>query len=254
MKTMCAMAFLAVATFLSCGAGANSFFPENDLGRYDSISANSSVDEALFNQIITAGVDSYAKAEAVQRSEVINVNRLWSNPTVNANVGRTKKYGGEVILNMYGGLARRKEITPTGFTIVLCHELGHAYGGLPYVQPLVELSAEGQADFYSTRRCLIRVWERVNTLQKLAAEYENYIENNCVPGDSMCRNGLEGAHGLANLLAFMGGDDYLPAFETPDPYETPKTILSYPKTPQCRLDTMKAGIFVDPRPRCWFMP
>lgn len=250
---MLCLVWTTIACGASCGAAQEeSFFPDNELWKYDDVKEVSLIDEGLFNQIISAGQDSYQRAEAIQRNEKIIVNRKWSDKTVNANVARTKKCDGEVIINMYGGLARRKEITPAGFTLVFCHELGHAYGGLPYVYPQTELSAEGQSDFYSARRCYLRVWERVPELQKFSDEYESFIENNCTPKDSLCRNALEGGHGLANLLSFMMGEDDLPMFETPDPYITPSTLLSYPKTAQCRLDTISAGIFVNPRPACWF--
>jgi hypothetical protein len=238
--------------FTSCGARAESIFPENDLHLYDNLNSKAGIDESTFGQVIAAGEDSYRKAEAVQRNEKLIVNRKWNEKIINANVNRDKKYEGTVEINMYGGLARRQEITPAGFAIVLCHELGHAYAGAPYVYTPTELSAEGLADWYSTRHCLKRVWERVPTLQKLAASYEPFIEENCVPGDSLCRNGLEGARGLTNLLGFILGDDELAAFETPDPFETDKTILSYPKTVQCRLDSYAAGVFAKLKPVCWF--
>lgn len=239
---------------MSCGAYPSDFFPANNLGEQDQLNAGTGIDESMFGQIIRAGQDSYAKAEALQRNELLYVNRNWTDKTVNANVLRTKKYGGEVVINMYGGLARRKEITPSGFAIVLCHELGHAYAGEPFIYATTELSAEGMSDWYSTRHCLRRIWERVPELQRVSSDYEPFIDQNCVPGDSLCRNGLEGAHGLANLLAFISGADVLPAFETPDPTVVSKTVLSYPATVQCRLDSYAAGMFVDPRPVCWFKP
>jgi hypothetical protein len=108
------------------------------------------------------------------------------------------------------------------------------------------------ADWYSTRHCLKRIWERVPRLQKLEPLYEPYIETNCVPGDSLCRNGLEGARGLTMLLDFLMGNEEIAAFETPDPTVVNKTVLSYPATVQCRLDSYVAGIFGQPKSRCWF--
>lgn len=250
------MRILVVALFclVSCGARAESIFPDNDLHLYDNLNSKAGIDESTFNQIIAAGEDSYAKAEAVQRKEKLVINRKWSERIINANVNRDKKYEGTVEINMYGGLARRQEITPASFAIVLCHELGHAYAGVPYVYTPTELSAEGMSDWYSTRHCLKRIWERVPKLQQLAASYEPFIEENCVPNDSLCRNGLEGARGLTNLLGFILGDDELAAFETPDETVVSKTVLSYPATVQCRLDSYAAGVFGQPKPRCWFAP
>ena len=117
---------LAALCLWSCGARAESIFPPNDLHLYDSLNSQMGIDESTFNQVIAAGADSY-KAEATQRSEKLVIRARWTEKTVNANVSRSDKYNGVVTINMYGGLARRQEITPAAFAIVLCHELGHAY-------------------------------------------------------------------------------------------------------------------------------
>lgn len=247
------LAAIVPLLFSSCGSEAASFFPQNNLHLFDSLESQTGIDEQTFNAIISAGEDAY-QGEATQRNETIRINRKWADRTVNANVGRDQKYGGNVIINMYGGLARRREINAASFAIVLCHELGHAYAGAPFVYEPTELSAEGLADWYSTRHCFKRVWERVPELQELADKYEPFIEENCIPQDSFCRNGLAGAKGLSNLLGFISGGDTLPRFETPDRTVVSKTTLSYPHTVQCRLDSYKAGIFSELKPRCWFKP
>ena len=84
---------------------------------------------------------------------------------VNANCMRNN---GVVTVNMYGGLARRPEVTPEGFALVLCHELGHAYGGTPYIFQQAQIAAEGQADYYGEQTCLKALlphvdWSRLRT-------------------------------------------------------------------------------------------
>jgi len=244
---------IASLCLLSCGAKAESIFPDNNLHLYDSLNAETGIQESTFNQIINAAADSY-QAEATQRNERLIIHKRWTDKTVNANVSRSAKYGGAVTINMFGGLARRQEMTPAGFAIVLCHELGHAYAGKPFVHVPTELSAEGMADWYSTRHCLKRVWERVPRLQEMSQSYEGYIEENCIPDDSLCRNGLEGAHGLTKLLDFLLGSEEIASFETPDPTVVTRTVLSYPATVQCRLDSYVAGVFGQAKPRCWFAP
>ena len=68
--------------------------------------------------------------------------------TVNANASQR---GRTWIVNMYGGLARRPEITPDGFAMVLCHELGHHMGGFPFVSGWA--ANEGQSDLFATLSC-----------------------------------------------------------------------------------------------------
>lgn len=246
------MRILAAALCLAaCGARAESIFPPNDLHLQDNLNATEGITESLFGQIIRAGASAY-EGEACQRNEKLLIRERWKDATVNANVMRSAKYNGTVTINMYGGLARRPEITPAGFAIVVCHELGHAYAGAPYVYEPTELSAEGMADWYSTRHCLKRIWERVPELKKLG-EYEPFIDQNCVPEDSLCRNGLHGAKGLASLLALLMREDG-PRFETPDLTEVEQTVLSYPDTVQCRLDSYRAGVFSELKPRCWYKP
>lgn len=244
---------LIFALFVSCVSYAkdvHTFAPENDLWKYDNPYAESvAVDEQLFNAIIKAGKEAY-QFEADNRKEQLVINALWTNKTVNANACRGCE-SGKVIVNMYGGLARRKEIIPEGFAIVLCHELGHLYGGSPYITPQYQMAAEGQADYYSTNACFEKVFARVPALREAHEAYQPYAEENC-GDDRRCKNALEGGNSLTNLLGFMTGIDTLPRYETPDTIAVSKTELSYPKTVQCRLDTYGAGVLMKPRPSCWY--
>ena len=113
------------------------------------------------------------------------------------------------------------------------------------------MSAEGQSDYKAAETCYKRIFDLVPELQVEEESYEPFIEEKCGE-DLACKNGLVGSKGLALLLAdLMGGKEEI-SFETPDPYVTPRTMLSYPKTAQCRLDSYVNGIFKLPRPVCWF--
>jgi hypothetical protein len=227
-----------------------SFFPES-IQTYAEEDVVETIQAPVFDKIIDAGFVAY-EAETKARNEILRINKLWTDRTVNANVSRNYKYGGIVTINMYGGLARHKLIDASGFAIVLCHELGgHAHGGAPYIVQEVELSAEGQADYKATETCYRRIFDLVPELQEPKESYEPFIEEKCGE-DLSCKNGLAGAKGLAMLLAdLMGGKEDV-KFETPDPYVTMRTMLSYPKTAQCRLDTYFHGMMKMPRPKCWF--
>ncbi|MBF0206704.1 MAG: hypothetical protein HQK53_07420, partial [Oligoflexia bacterium] len=87
------------------------FMPDNDLWMEDDHYKNfqPNVNQVMFNKIIQAGRDAYA-------SNAPTINANWDDPTVNAS---TMKIFGMVTINMYGGLARRPEIIPEGFAIVL---------------------------------------------------------------------------------------------------------------------------------------
>lgn len=262
---------LSLATTLGCGGQANAepsnvncveytsdIFPPNDLDKEDNLfTEKARISEDLFNRIIDAASLEY-KVDAAERGEKLLINKLWTDSTVNANASRNKKYCGQVTLNMYGGLARRPEVLPSSFAIVVCHELGHAYAGAPYVYEPTQLAAEGMADYYATRSCFDRIAKHVPELQEVG-EYTEFINKTCDAKFSLissgrdCKNGLAGGQGLANLLAFLTKEK-APNYETPDPYVTPETMLSYPKTVQCRLDSYRAGLFNEDRPLCWYKP
>lgn len=225
------------------------FMPPNDLHLQDNLYAEEGITEDSFTRIIQAGREAYEPLAAINGERLV-IHALWSNPTVNANCCRGCKQN-EVTVNMFGGLARRKEVGETGFAIVLCHELSHAYGGTPYIDAIYKMSAEGQSDYMATKECMSEIYKRVPELQERQAKYAPFIEKNCSEENLLCRNSLVGAKNLSNLLAFYT-EDKLPEYETPDQTVVTRTEVSYPKTVQCRLDTMVAGVFAISRPKCWY--
>lgn len=249
MRTALLVALSIVSTSAVAHAASTSFMPENNLWLEDCIDCKSNgMTQELFESIVKAGRDAYA-LEAAARNERLRINALWTNSTVNANACRGCT-SGEVTINMYGGLARRDEVLPESFALVLCHELGHAYGGTPYIAPQTQMSAEGQSDYYSTNVCFERIYTRVPALRTTHASYEDAVENLC-EDNRRCRNGLAGAKGLGDLLAVLSRDPK-PDFETPDTTVVTETELSYPATTQCRLDSYVAGMLNQDRPRCWY--
>ncbi|MBF0361762.1 MAG: hypothetical protein HQK49_12165 [Oligoflexia bacterium] len=227
-----------------------SFMPDNDLWKEDGYLKQfvPNVTKELFDKIVQAGRDAYA-------SDQPTINGNWDDSTVNANCMRAFGY---VTINMYGGLARRPEITPEGFSLVLCHELGHAYGGLPYIRsvPLFYMSAEGQSDYYSTLTCYDQIAARVPELSKIV-DTSDFIQMKCQTfandqiAHANCIARLEGGLSLGDLLSQLK-NEATPKYETPDPTVVSTTELSYPATIQCRLDTYFAGALRLPRPACWF--
>lgn len=259
-KTVFALSALIIS---SCGVAtpaAQSFMPDNDLWKEDCLECkNGAMTQALFNEICDAGKKAFSE-ETRANNERMVINKKWTDSTVNANVCRGC-VPGEVTINMFGGLSRRQEVNLSGFAIVLSHELGHAYGGAPYINASRKMSAEGQADWYSTLEAYRRIYALVPALQNESGDYGSFIEEVCkVPGmmedsepvmDKRCMNSLLGGKGLATLLANLMQEP-IPQFETPDPTVVTSTQLSYPETVQCRLDTYVAGTLDKSRPLCWF--
>jgi hypothetical protein len=234
----------------SCGTAFASekhfFMPDNDLWKEDNLAlAGNEMTEELFTEIIRIGGDLYSPI-AQQWGENLYINEMYYDSTVNASAWRDGR--GNTEIRMYGGMARRAEVTPLSFALVLCHELGHLYALSPYIEPSLRLSAEGQADYGGAGWCLKNIAQQLN--DGYSYRPTSYMNQLC-KSDSLCAKEMVAAQGLGTLLGRLG-NQAAPRFETPDPYVTPTTMTSYPKTAQCRLDTYRSAILGQSRPRCWY--
>jgi hypothetical protein len=261
LKTLGRFVFGVVAAVSSVSAMATEefrqFAPDNDLHLEDALEADVNVSEVLFNQVIDAALEYYTPVSKMVGDSGIVINRNWDDRTVNANCRRGLLR--RVTINMYGGLARRPEVTGDSFALVLCHELGHAYAGSPYIQSFLRMSAEGQADYFAANACLQHILPKIPApSEHMLANDNGTIREKCnavtalgTPEHTLCVRRLSAGFGLGKLLSAMT-DEEAPQYNTPDPTIVPKTLLSYPATTQCRLDTYLAGTFNRTRPACWF--
>ncbi len=253
-----ALSVVSVSAFAGSQSSFQQFMPENDLWKQDSLEKAPVVTEELFNKVIDAALEVYNPiAKQAGDWSGILINRRWDDPTVNANCRRGLLR--RVTINMYGGLARRDEISGDAFALVLCHEIGHAYGGTPYVQDFLHLSAEGQADYYGANACLQNVLEKIPAPESdMLAQDNGTLSAKCrgvaavgTPGYTMCVRRLSAGFQLGKLLSALKSDG-VPEYNTPDSTVVSETLKSYPDTTQCRVDTYLAGTFGLPRPACWF--
>lgn len=239
--------------FVSCGSaeGNSKFLPENELWREDCVACEANtMTEAIFNKIVDAGRKAYA-SKAANNNEQLIINARWTDATVNADCSR---YNGRVTVNMYGGLARRREISIEGFALVLGHELSHAYGGAPYYPNSQKMSGEGQSDYVSAKTAYGLIAPYASDLRQtipVAAFVANACKNKKSLAYTDCVHTLEGGKTLGALLAVLSGEP-VPRYETPDTSVVSKTETSYPNTVQCRVDSYLAGVLNKARPSCWF--
>lgn len=268
MRSMIVVASFALLA--ACGGNNNSpsneasispmrvqFAADNNFDQYDSLTSVGGITKAQFEAVIAAAHSVYDQKAKLGHEE-LKINDNWDDKTVNANCMRSD---GVVEINMYGGLARRVEVGVEGFALVLCHELSHAYGGIPYIQTVSKMSAEGQADYAGAKDCLKAVLPVLESFEveilpqlspgEYAAQYCGAIYDDTDAGYSVCVRQYAAAQSLGNLLATLNGES-VPNFETPDPTVVKKTLTSYPATTQCRLDTYNNGIQGKARPKCWF--
>ena len=119
------MALLLCFAFIACGHGKKdknshvSFLPENTLFTADdpSLTVNANgIDEAYFNAIIAKAQAIYAPIVA-QHGGTLEISGDWSDSTVNAYADRQ---GSSWLVHMYGGMARRSEITKSKGCQSLC--------------------------------------------------------------------------------------------------------------------------------------
>jgi len=283
-----ALCVLFVACGSAKGSGKNyhvSFMPDNQLFLEDDsaneVNANG-IDEAYFNAIIEKAQAIYAPIVA-QHGGNLTIEGDWSNSTVNAYANRS---GNNWTVAMFGGMARRNEITKDGFALVICHELGHHLAGYPfYVRQWA--ANEGNSDYYATAGCAAKLFTdkapaptpEPTPTPKSPCPFVPETESTPCKGFSfaydktVCQRSLDGSLSITKLLAVLGGQR-IPTIETPDTSVVNKTSDSHPKA-QCRLDTMYQGIICSrvwndgiipenknemaivscsERPACWYKP
>jgi len=275
---------LFLCAFLYSFSAYGDFLPPNDLYLQDNLEADSGITEEDFNAAIDEAIAFYAPVIVGHEAE-LKVNRLWDNSTVNASASQS---GTTWTVNMYGGLARREEVTKDGFALVLCHELGHHLGGFPFVFDWA--ANEGQSDYFSTLSCARQLWsddeEKNLKAGEAIGDYPRQLCDDAFFGAAqnkinVCYRSMLGGLSLANLLGALGGSDAV-SVGTPDIKVLAKTNGRHPAA-QCRLDTYVSGALCQSdfdfslipeteassalntchrssgyrhglRPRCWFHP
>jgi hypothetical protein len=262
--------------------GSEGFLPKNDLNIPADTKELTGISEEQFDAVID-------KVEAIYSPLVseyggnLKVIRKWSDGTVNAYA---EQVGDVWKVSMFGGLARHKTITPDGFALVLCHELGHHIGGAPKYSGEDWASNEGQADYFASLKCLRRVWnsdDNATVIREL--DVPSFVSKACsnqwpdkVDRDVCIRAAMAG-DSVAKLFASLSWSSKPPRFNTPDQKQVNFTVDTHPAT-QCRLDTYFQGALCEKtfneeigqveevtgachgslghaqglRPRCWFKP
>jgi hypothetical protein len=231
------------ALFLCSQIALGSILPPNKLHLETQTNASDMTKEQ-FERIIDEIAVIYAPEVAKHGAKLI-MNKLWDNQTVNANANQS---GLEWHVNMYGGLARRNEVTPDGFALVVCHELGHHLGGFPFYGESWPAS-EGQSDFWATQVCGKRYFGKA--LSEENYEVDPIVDQKCGQ-DALCKRLAFAGKSLAHLLSALRNGP-VPDFGTPNKTVVATTLTSHPEA-QCRLDTYFAGALCAAKSRLGFIP
>ena len=232
---------LFITMFFSLSRADASILPKNNLHLQDHPSLVSNVSKSDFNRVIDRAEKYYGPIIDHKHWGDLIINRYWQGSTVNATAQRDED---DWIVNMYGGLARRPEITLDSFTLVLCHELGHHLAGFPFVSSWA--ANEGQSDYFAAHSCARMFWKEE---KQDNASYRNSAhpaaKAKCdysyptIEEQNLCYRISAAGQSLANLVALISNNQS-PSYDTPDTKIIHRTTNYHPEA-QCRLDTYLAA-------------
>lgn len=275
---------IASQPVLACSkSGEEGFLPKNNFNIPVDAKNLTGITEVQFNGVIDQ-VEAIYSPLVSEYGGKLKVIRRWTDGTVNAYA---EQEGDIWKVSMFGGLARHKTITPDGFALVVCHELGHHIGGAPRYAGEDWASNEGQSDYFATLKCLRRIWQSEDNAEAVRnLNVPDFLVNSCKNSwtdkadQNICIRGAMAGDSVAKLFAALSyPGNKVPKFETPDPKQVAVTNNNHPAT-QCRLDTYFQGALCEKsfneeigqteevagtchgstnhtaglRPRCWFMP
>src|SRR5262249_54767545 len=139
---------------------------------------------------------------------------------------------------------RRPEVTSDGFSIILCHEIGHHLGGFPFLSYWI--ADEGQADYYATQVCARLIWkDQVETNASFRASVDPLAKASCdqiwtqEADQDLCYRITKAAESLGVLVSSLDGSP-LPQWSTPD-LSVVDVTWDFHSYAQCRMDTYLAG-------------
>ena len=183
--------------------------------------------------------------------ELIVINK-WEEARVNAHATKDEFRNPVIIIN--GGMVRHPLMKKEGIYFILCHELGHFFGGAPkQFRGRSEIrswsSAEGQADYFAATKCLPKLFSHLDSSgyhDNLQADSVNQKEVDKICSDRTCSKILLAGLSATRVFASLKPWWKEPQFETPNKSSVGVITLDHPD-PQCRLDTIVSGSFCENR-------
>lgn len=256
-----------------------SCFPVSDI-RYEKgvKSFGEGLSEEEFNQIIDSAISIMSpEVKKILNKELI-IDKRWSDPTVDAFATRDDSNNAVVVMN--GGLARHPLMTKDAFLLLICHEIGHHLGGAPKMLRGTSglrgwSSAEGQADYYATSKCLPLFYKTGIDIKMFEPEQDSGDYKTALSkcSDNACARVVLAGLTVSKVFASLVNGYPVPQLNTKDMTKVSKTIYNHPGA-QCRLDTFSSGALCeksndrpfdindpkigaclndsDKRPDCWF--
>ena len=233
--------FTTLFLLFSVNLAEASILPKNDLYKFDNKMKLANMTPAEFEDAIEQYVRIWAPLAEAHGGQ-LNAVRNWDDSTVNAFADR---HGNEWSIQMFGGLARREEVTLDAFKLVVCHELGHLFAGYHFGY-YSGMASEGSADYFATQVCARQTWEgevalnatfRGNAIPHVRRECDAVwqTENE----QNLCYRTAAAGASLSSLFAALNGSQF-PQPNTPDMTQASQTLTYHPDA-QCRMDTYFQG-------------
>lgn len=261
--------------FVEEEAVSKAFYPS-----YLTTKGGSLITQSDFNALLARLQDLYQPTVTMlgKKLEIIGD---WEDATVNAQATRDQD---SWRIHVAGGIARAPKMDKDALLIIVCHEIGHQIGGAPRMALFGNWpSAEGQADYWASSKCLKRYFQRYRHEGEVLSLPEK-VRNQCLSQymqteeREICLKSISAAVKFGRFLDTLNPKKPAISFDTPDQRQVRGTnINDYPR-PQCRFDTLYAGALcsisaqelnspddelagncndqnrLGARPRCWFKP
>ena len=257
------------------------FFPANSLVVASNAQSLSPLTQNDYQDALVQ-VQKMYNDEFREEQKTLIIQADWNDDRVNSYATRDDDDNPVVVAP--GGLARYSLMTKDALLLIFCHEVGHFLGGAPksprgQSSLLSWSSAEGEADYFASSRCLKKLFtdEKSNeeALSWASSEHKQELNRQCNSGQLpfQCMRILEAGKIASDVFASVTGFTTMPELTTPDQMITSQTVYVHP-SPQCRLDTFVSGVKCaisadvrfddrDPsigacsalgaRPKCWFV-
>jgi hypothetical protein len=242
LRLLLCLSLISLEVF-ACTEPGNGFFPENNRRYPVNFKAG-----GLTREQYDAAIDKVFKVYSpiVKRYGAhLQIERKWESETVNAGTLRRNE-GKTWVLNLYGGFARHPAITPDGYMLVICHEIGHHIGGAPKKRfegtGIHWASTEGQSDYFANLKCLRKVFAKDNNEEVISQmDVPDSIRTECTKAFP---SAWEAAICIRTTIAGISVGKVnadirrLPApdIDVVDSSIVSSTLNAHP-VPQCRLNT-----------------
>jgi len=259
--------FVSLFTLISLTASGEGCFPENDLAFFANDKSNT-FNEVRFRKTIQKFTAVWSPKIQDLFGKLLLVEGRWDAPKIQAYATLDMQDNLQIIIN--GGMARHPEMHEDALMLILCHELGHHLGGAPKAfrgtsERRSWSSAEGQADYFATSKCLKKIFhneeENKLAIKKIPRDFTDRIsdkfagstlttaENKCQSAG--CIRIAYAALSTAKMFATLKIDLSAPKLNQSDKAIVDKTNYGHP-SPQCRLDTYLSGFRCDQDPNLHF--